>query len=121
MSVQTAPTAGGRRAAGLRPRRPPQRTCVACRSSRAKRELVRLVRSAEGRIEVDPTGKKSGRGAYLCRRPECWQEALRKDRLSYALRTKLSKTDREALQAEGEAMFRDSSLPERGASNERTS
>jgi len=88
-----------------RPKRPPQRTCVACRTTTDKRELVRLVRTAEGRVEVDPTGKKAGRGAYLCRRPQCWQEAVTKDRLSHALRVKLTQTDREALRARGEAVL----------------
>lgn len=91
--------------ATLRQRRLPQRTCVACRGTTEKRELVRLVRNVEGRVEVDPTGKKAGRGAYLCRRLECWQEALRKDRLSHALRTKLTEADREALWAQGQALL----------------
>ena len=92
-AVRGASTSGGR------PRRLPQRTCVACRATTEKRELLRLVRTSEGRVEVDPTGKRAGRGAYLCRRFECWQEALRKDRLSHALRTKLTQADREALLA----------------------
>src|ERR671916_796064 len=46
----------------------PERTCVACRSPRPKRELVRVVRAPDGTVTVDDTGKKSGRGAYLCRR-----------------------------------------------------
>jgi predicted RNA-binding protein YlxR (DUF448 family) len=75
----------------------PQRTCVACRCTTVKRELIRIVRTPEGSVEVDPTGKRSGRGAYLCSRAECWQEALKKDRLSSALRTKLSEKDRERL------------------------
>jgi predicted RNA-binding protein YlxR (DUF448 family) len=50
---------------------------------------VRIVRTPQG-AEVDLTGKKPGRGAYLCRRPACWQEALRKNRLDSALKTKLS-------------------------------
>lgn len=54
----------------------PQRTCIACHTVRGKREFVRIVRIAEGRVEADPTGKKSGRGAYLCRQRECWDEAL---------------------------------------------
>ena len=51
----------------LRQRHIPQRTCVGCRTTTAKRQFVRIVRTAAGRVEVDLTGKKAGRGAYLCR------------------------------------------------------
>ncbi|PWH17328.1 MAG: DUF448 domain-containing protein [Ardenticatenia bacterium] len=54
----------------------PLRTCVACRAVRAKRELIRIVRTPEGRICVDSTGKMNGRGAYLCRKRRCWQSAI---------------------------------------------
>lgn len=54
----------------------PQRTCIVCRAVKSKRELARVVRTLENRVEADPTGKKSGRGAYLCRQRECWQTAL---------------------------------------------
>jgi len=54
----------------------PLRTCVACRAVRAKRELVRIVRTPEGHICVDSTGRMSGRGAYLCRNRRCWQSAI---------------------------------------------
>ena len=64
----------------------PQRTCIACRTVRGKRELVRVVRTTENRIEIDPTGKKSGRGAYLCRTRECWETALNTRRLEQALK-----------------------------------
>lgn len=77
----------------LRARHVPQRTCIACRSTSAKREFVRLVRTPEGHVEVDPTGKKAGRGAYLCSRASCWEIALKKDRLSAALKIKLSAGD----------------------------
>jgi predicted RNA-binding protein YlxR (DUF448 family) len=87
------------RAQPLRARRVPQRTCIACRSTSAKREFVRLVRTAEGHVEIDPTGKKAGRGAYLCTRSSCWELALKKDRLGAALRTKLSANDAEQLWA----------------------
>lgn len=54
----------------------PQRTCIACRTVRAKRELIRIVRTTANRVEADPTGKKAGRGAYLCRQRECWEMVL---------------------------------------------
>jgi predicted RNA-binding protein YlxR (DUF448 family) len=80
-----------------RPRHIPQRTCVACRRTTAKRELVRVVRTAEGGVEVDPTGKRSGRGAYLCPTPDCWRLAVQKGRLERALKTSVSARDKEAL------------------------
>ncbi|MBC8078429.1 MAG: YlxR family protein, partial [Chloroflexales bacterium] len=52
-----------------RPRHVPQRTCVACRRTDAKRGLLRLVREADGRVALDPSGKRNGRGAYLCHSP----------------------------------------------------
>ena len=75
----------------------PQRTCVGCRTGSAKREFVRVVRTPEGTVVVDPTGKRNGRGAYLCAQRSCWEEALKKDRLSRALRTNVSAQDAEAL------------------------
>ena len=73
-------------ARGSRPRHVPQRTCVACRQTGAKRQLVRIVRAPDGSVTIDPTGKKSGRGAYLCDSPECWQAALKRGVLPRALK-----------------------------------
>ncbi len=67
----------------------PQRTCIACRETKAKRELIRLVQVAGGGVEVDPTGGKDGRGAYLCPSPSCWEIGLKRDRLEHVLRTKV--------------------------------
>jgi predicted RNA-binding protein YlxR (DUF448 family) len=75
------------------PRQPPQRTCVACRTTGDKRQLVRVVRTPSD-VEVDPSGKKPGRGAYLCHNPACWQAALQKGRLDAALKRKLTADDR---------------------------
>jgi uncharacterized protein len=74
-------------------RRPPQRTCVACRTTGDKRQLIRVVRTPS-QVEVDPSGKKPGRGAYLCHNGACWQAALQKRRLDAALKTKLTADDR---------------------------
>lgn len=73
----------------MRRKHVPQRTCVACRQVRPKKELIRIVRSPEGDIEVDETGKKSGRGAYLCRNKACWETALAKNKLEHALETEI--------------------------------
>jgi predicted RNA-binding protein YlxR (DUF448 family) len=85
----------------------PQRTCVACRRVKAKRELVRLVRTASGYVEVDPGGKKAGRGGYLCQVRDCWEKGLKGGRLEHVLRVKLSEDNREQLMKYGEEMKED--------------
>lgn len=75
----------------------PQRTCIACRQSRDKKDLVRLVHTKDGIVEVDSSAKKSGRGAYLCPKRDCWGLGLKGSRLDYTLRTKLSHDNRQAL------------------------
>lgn len=82
-----------------KPRHVPQRTCIACRKERPKRELIRVVRTPEGRVVLDPTGKRSGRGAYLCARRSCWEPALRKGKLEHEFETTLLPEDRAALEA----------------------
>jgi len=76
---------------------PPQRTCIACRQVREKKTLIRLVRTENGVAEIDIFGKKPGRGAYLCSNKLCWELALKKNRLEYALRTKLNECNRQTL------------------------
>jgi len=83
----------------------PQRTCVACRQARAKRELVRLVRVPDGSVELDVSGRKAGRGAYLCVTPECWETGLKRGRLEHALRTVLSPGNREQLVEQGKSIL----------------
>jgi hypothetical protein len=89
---------------GSRPRHVPQRTCIACRSTEAKRGLVRIVRTPEGRVQRDPTGKKNGRGAYVHETRECWEQALRKDRLGRALKVAVPAEDLETLRAHAESL-----------------
>ncbi len=81
----------------LRPRHVPQRTCIACRSTEAKRGLVRVVRTPQGTVELDPTGKKNGRGAYVHESRACWDEALKKDRLGRALNVTVAPDDAASL------------------------
>jgi uncharacterized protein len=77
----------------------PQRTCIACRRTDAKRGLIRLVRDAEGHVTIDPTGKRAGRGAYLCHDPACWELALKRRGLERALRVEaLLSEDRAVLE-----------------------
>jgi hypothetical protein len=80
----------------------PQRTCVGCRTVLAKRQLVRIVRTADGAL-IDPTGKRAGRGAYLHDRRSCWEAALRGG-LAHALKTELTTADRERLEAFASAL-----------------
>jgi uncharacterized protein len=75
----------------------PQRTCVGCRESLAKRSLIRVVRTQQG-VCVDPTGKVAGRGAYLHDRQSCWERGI-KGALTHALKTELTDQDRENLRA----------------------
>ena len=70
---------------------------MACRKSGVKRELVRLVCVPEIGVEVDATGKKSGRGAYLCPNWTCWESALNAGNLEHALRTRIKPENRERL------------------------
>ncbi|NLY74757.1 MAG: YlxR family protein [Firmicutes bacterium] len=63
----------------------PQRTCLGCRSVKSKKELIRIVRTPEGEVVVDSTGKKSGRGAYTCPTRECLEKAFKGALLDKAL------------------------------------
>jgi len=63
----------------------PQRMCCACREMKGKRELLRLVRSPAGELSLDGTGRKAGRGAYLCRNAECLKKARKARSLERAL------------------------------------
>ena len=74
----------------------PQRTCVGCREVLPKRKMVRIVRTAEG-VQIDPTGKLAGRGAYLHDRRDCWERGLI-GALGHALKTSLKKDDRARLE-----------------------
>lgn len=73
-----------------------QRTCIVCRTTDTKNSLLRLVRSPEGEICFDPTGKMNGRGAYVCS-VACLEKALSFKRLDSALRTTVSDEDRERI------------------------
>lgn len=68
----------------------PQRTCIGCKVVKPKKELIRIVRSPEGEVFVDPTGKKSGRGAYICPSIECLEKAFKGSLLAQALEFELT-------------------------------
>ena len=74
----------------------PQRTCVGCREVLPKRRMIRIVRTAAG-VQVDPTSKMAGRGAYLHDRRECWERGL-KGALANALKATLTADERAKLE-----------------------
>jgi uncharacterized protein len=74
----------------------PQRTCVGCRETLPKRQMIRLVRTGDG-VFVDSTGKLAGRGAYLHDKPSCWSRGM-KGALANALKTELNDDDRVRLE-----------------------
>lgn len=66
-------------------RKIPQRMCVGCQEMKPKKEMIRVVKTPENSIEIDLTGKRSGRGAYVCPKEECLQKAIKARRLEKAL------------------------------------
>jgi uncharacterized protein len=79
------------------PKHIPLRSCVACRQSLPKRELVRIVRISDQRVEVDLKGKKNGRGAYFCPAVECWELGRKKKALNHAFEMSISSENWEEL------------------------
>lgn len=63
----------------------PLRKCTGCGEMKPKKELVRVVKTPEGEISLDPTGKMNGRGAYLCKDPQCLRKAQKSKRIEKAL------------------------------------
>ena len=60
----------------MKEKKVPMRKCTGCSEMKPKSELIRIVRNSEGEVSLDPGGKKPGRGAYICRRPECLAKAF---------------------------------------------
>lgn len=79
-------------------RKIPERKCTGCGQSKPKAELIRVVRSPEGDISVDVTGKKSGRGAYICKSADCLKKARKNGRLSKNLECAISEEIYDALE-----------------------
>ena len=73
-----------------KPRKIPMRMCVGCREMKPKKELLRAVRSPQGEVSLDPTGKKPGRGAYCCYNADCLRRALKQGQLDRQLEVRLS-------------------------------
>lgn len=96
MSVTEASSPAGRKK-GPRPKHVPQRMCIICRDHEAKRGLHRIVRSPEGTVSHDPTGRQNGRGAYLCHKTACWEKALSSGALARALNIEIDTETLDAL------------------------
>lgn len=73
----------------MKPRKVPMRKCVGCNQMFEKKSLLRIVRSNEGEVSVDVTGKKNGRGAYLCQNTQCLEQAFKKRAIERALEISL--------------------------------
>ncbi len=69
----------------------PQRMCVGCQEMKNKKELLRVVRTPDEQIVLDTTGKKAGRGAYICRNEQCLTKAFKEKRLERALKKEIAR------------------------------
>ena len=83
----------------MKPKKIPMRMCVGCREMKEKKLLIRVVRSPEGEVSLDPGGKKSGRGAYVCKNADCLKRAIRQKQLERQLDVTLPAETVEALTA----------------------
>ena len=81
----------------MKTRKIPMRMCVGCREMKPKKELIRVVRSPEGVVSMDPVGKKPGRGAYVCRSEACLKRAIKQKQLERQLETSLTPEVADAL------------------------
>ena len=88
----------------VKPRKIPQRQCVGCREMKEKKALLRIVRTPEGEILLDATGKKSGRGAYVCHDPACLKRARKSRALERAFETAIPPEVYDALEAQMEGL-----------------
>ena len=83
----------------------PMRMCVSCRERFAKKDLIRIVATPDGKVTVDPTGRLPGRGAYVCHDPECMKKAVENCQFDRGLHVKVDpeviKPDLEKLQEDG--------------------
>lgn len=84
----------------MKKRKRPERMCVGCREMIDKRLLIRVVRTPEGAIHIDKTGKTNGRGAYICNKKECLEKAIKSNQLERALKAKIPDEIRTSLMEE---------------------
>ena len=81
----------------------PQRQCMGCRERKEKRAMIRVVRTPEGEVTLDFSGKKNGRGAYLCPNPDCLKKAIRSKALDRSLEVAIPQEVYDRLEKEMEA------------------
>lgn len=87
----------------MKQKKMPLRMCLGCQEMKPKKELIRIVRDKEGSTSVDFTGKKAGRGAYICKNADCFEKAKKGKRLEKAFEAKIDDTvyDTLKMQLEG--------------------
>ncbi|HZA91534.1 MAG TPA: YlxR family protein [Gemmatimonadales bacterium] len=90
--------------------------CIACRGHDAKRGLYRIVRTPEGQVEPDPTGRRNGRGAYLCGQGACWEKVLGSGILARALNVEIDTETLETLRRYAATLPLESATARGGAS-----
>ena len=73
----------------MKQKKTPERLCLGCNESKDKRELIRVVKTKDGAIFLDKTGKANGRGAYICNNPACLEKAIKTRRISKSLSTQI--------------------------------
>jgi predicted RNA-binding protein YlxR (DUF448 family) len=71
-------------------RKIPMRMCTGCMEMKAKKELIRIVKNKEGEVSMDLIGKKPGRGAYICKKTDCLDKAIKSKRLDKNLEVKIN-------------------------------
>ena len=84
----------------MKEKKVPMRMCVGCREMKPKKELLRVVRSPEGSVSLDPTGRKPGRGAYVCHSADCLKRAIKQKQLERAFGCALGEETHASLLAE---------------------
>ena len=82
----------------------PQRACIGCREMKDKKQMIRILRTPEGEFTLDATGKKNGRGAYLCRSRECFQKAVQSKGLDRSFKMSVPQEVYDALGEEMDAL-----------------
>lgn len=88
----------------MKNRKPPLRTCVGCSAVQDKREMLRIVRTPEGDVVVDESGKKNGRGTYVCKNSACFEKAVKTKKIEKSLEVQLSKEALAKLKEEFDAV-----------------
>ena len=89
---------------GAAVRKVPMRQCIGCQEMKNKKEMIRVIKTAEEEIMLDATGKKNGRGAYLCRSMECFEKAVKSKGLERSLKIKIPKEVYDSLKEELECL-----------------